>query len=79
MLAGVRHSDFWRLMDEEFGPGYARSVARDQVVRGLGGRTADEALAAHVPPRDVWFALCDAMDVPAERRWGVEQKPGRRA
>ncbi|WP_460461513.1 DUF3046 domain-containing protein [Angustibacter peucedani] len=73
----MRHSDFWRLMDDEFGPGYARSVARDQVVSGLGGRTVDEALAAHVPPRDVWFALCDQMDVPTERRWGVEAKPRR--
>jgi hypothetical protein len=70
MLADVRHSEFWQLMEDEFGVGYARSVARDQVVAALGGRTADEALAAHVPPRQVWFALCDVMDVPAERRWG---------
>lgn len=77
MLDDVRHSDFWRLMDEEFGPAYARSVARDQVVTGLGGRTVDEALAAHVAPRAVWSALCDQMDVPADRRWGVERQ-GRR-
>lgn len=70
MLADVRHSEFWQLMEDEFGVGYARSVARDQVVAALGGRTADEALAAHVPPRQVWFALCDVMDVPTERRWG---------
>ena len=61
-------------MDEEFGAGYARTVARDQVVAGLGGRTAEEALAAHVPPREVWFALCDVMDVPAERRWGHQTR-----
>jgi hypothetical protein len=70
ILADVRHSEFWQLMDEEFGVGYARTVARDQVIAGLGGRTVDEALAAHVPPRQVWFALCDVMDVPVERRWG---------
>jgi hypothetical protein len=80
MLAGVRHSEFWQLMEDEFGAGYARSVARDQVVAALGGRTADEALAAHVPPRQVWFALCDVMDVPTERRWGrADRRPeGRR-
>lgn len=74
MLASVRHSEFWQLMDDEFGVGYARSVARDQVVAALGGRTAEEALAAHVPPRQVWFALCEVMDVPAERRWGRAER-----
>jgi hypothetical protein len=73
----VRHSEFWRLMDEEFGAGYARTVARDQVVAALGGRTAEQALSAHVPPRDVWVALCDAMDVPESRRWG--RQPNLRA
>jgi hypothetical protein len=61
-------------MDDEFGTGYARTVARDQVVAALGGRTAEEALAAHVPPRDVWFALCEVMDVPQERRWGRQNR-----
>ncbi len=75
MLASVRHSDFWRLMEDEFGAGYARSVARDQVLAALGGRTAEQALAAHTAPREVWFALCDAMDVPQERRWGGDRKP----
>jgi hypothetical protein len=73
MLARVRHSEFRQLMEEEFGPGYARTVARDQVVAALGGRTAEQALADHVPPRDVWLALCDVMDVPLEHRWGREK------
>jgi Protein of unknown function (DUF3046) len=76
MLALVQHSEFWQLMDEEFGVGYARSVARDQVVAALGGRTAAEALAAHVPPRQVWLALCDAMDVPPAYRWGRDRRGG---
>lgn len=78
MLADVRHSEFWQLMEDEYGPGYARTVARDQVVAGLGGRTVDEALAAHVPPRQVWFALCDVMDVPPERRWGRRDRASSR-
>ena len=84
-LTRVRHSEFWRLMDDEFGPGYARSVASDQALSALGSRTASEALAAGVPPREVWAAVCDAMHVPPERRLGIEpqeraaRRAGRRA
>jgi hypothetical protein len=73
----VRHSDFWRLMDDEFGAAYARTLAGDQVVAALGGRTAVQALEAGARPRDVWVAVCDAMAVPAERRHGLD--PGKRA
>jgi hypothetical protein len=75
MLADVRQSEFWQLMDDEFGAGYARTVARDQVMAALGGRTAEEALVARVPPRQVWFALCDLMEVPSARRWGRSRPP----
>jgi len=66
----VRVSDFWRLVDDEFGPGYGRTLIDDQVLIGLRHRTGAQALAAGDDPRDVWVALCDEMDVPAERRWG---------
>ncbi len=72
-LTRVRHSEFWRLMDDEFGAGYARSVASDQVLAALGSRTAAEALEAGVPPREVWAAVCEAMHVPEERRLGVDR------
>ena len=52
-------------------------LIKSTVVAALGGRTAQEALADHVQPRDVWLALCDAMDVPQERRWG--RHPNQRA
>ncbi|MFP5346958.1 MAG: DUF3046 domain-containing protein [Actinomycetes bacterium] len=74
----MRHSDFWRLMEDEFGRGYAASVARDQVIGTLGGRTAAEALDAGVGPREVWVALCEAMDVAPERRLGVDPADRRR-
>jgi hypothetical protein len=77
MLAGVRHSDFWRLMDDEFGAAYARTLAGDQVIAALGDRTPAQALADGVRPRDVWDAVCDALHVPPERRLGVD--PGERA
>jgi hypothetical protein len=79
ILLDVRHSEFWQLLDDEFGPAYARTVARDVVVDALGGRTSEQALAAGVRPQEVWRALCDAMEVPAERRWGRDPKQRRGA
>lgn len=57
-------------MAEHFGL-RARSVAKDHVFGVLGERTADQALAAGVPAREVWFAVCDAFDVPTTLRWGL--------
>ncbi len=63
-------------MDDEFGAAYAQSLARSHVMAALGDRTAVEALAGAVPPREVWLALCSAMDVPEARRHG-RQDPRR--
>ncbi len=71
----MRISDFWRLMDDEFGAGYSRVLSSSLVLAGVGGRTADQALRAGVPPRQVWLALCDVQDVPPERRLGRDVKP----
>ena len=71
----VRLSQFWTLMADEFGPTYAASLASDLALSTLGGRTGQEALAAGVPPREVWLALCDAQDVPEERRHGKDRPP----
>lgn len=62
-------------MDDEFGSGYAPTVFRDQVVSALGDRTGEQAVAAGVPVREVWFALCEAMGVPSSRRWGRDHRP----
>ncbi|MET3922071.1 DUF3046 domain-containing protein [Arthrobacter sp. UYEF20] len=70
----MRISDFWRLMDDEFGAGYSRVLSSSLVLSGVGGRTADQALSAGVPPRQVWLALCDVQDVPPERRLGRDVK-----
>jgi hypothetical protein len=71
----VRISDFWRLMDDEFGAGYSRVLSSSLVLAGVGGRTADQALSAGVPPKQVWLALCEVQDVPPERRLGRDVKP----
>lgn len=45
-------------MGEVFGPAYARSVAKDQVLTQLGGRTVHTALAEGVDVQVVWRAVC---------------------
>lgn len=64
-------------MDDEFGA-RARHVVGDIALGGVGHRTAVEALADGVPPRDVWHALCVEMDVPEARRHGVGRLEPRR-
>lgn len=62
-------------MDDEFGTGYSRVLARDLVLGSVGGRTAAQALGAGVEPRQVWLAICDMQDVPAARRLGRDVRP----
>jgi hypothetical protein len=67
----VRLTEFRGLMQAQFGPSRAPSVARDHVFSSLEGRTADEALAAGADPKAVWFAVCDAYDIPEALRYGL--------
>jgi hypothetical protein len=73
----VRLSEFRIAVAEEFSEAYGRVLTRDLVLDAVGGLTADQALAAGVPARSVWIALCDASDVPAERRYGVGLREAR--
>jgi DUF3046 family protein len=74
----VRSSEFWELMREEFGSGYAATLAREHVVSALGQRTADQALADGVDAREVWLALCADLEVPRDR-WFGRDDPRKRA
>lgn len=62
----MRLSEFWDLMEQEFGSGYAAVVARTQSLGSLGGQTIDQALSAEVSVRRVWEAVCADMAVPPE-------------
>ena len=64
----MRHTEFWARMEEALGAGYARSWAQLQVLAELGGRTVDEALAAGVPPKNVWRAVWRHLQLPARER-----------
>ena len=66
----MRLSDFWARMEQAFGPAYAASLARDQVIAQLGGRTVVEALDAGEPTIKVWRAVVAAYPdrIPAKLR-----------
>jgi hypothetical protein len=70
----VKVSEFRLAVDEEFGETQGRVLVSELVVDELGGRTAEQALAAGVPTADVWTALCRANDVPRER-WHGRGRP----
>lgn len=64
----VRLTEFWSRMNEQFGSGYAESVAQDYVFANLGGRTIERALADGEDAKTVWRAVCDTFDVPQRLR-----------
>jgi hypothetical protein len=70
----VRLSEFWLAVSDEFGDVYGRVLAQDLALSGLGGLTAQQAITAGLPTREVWLALCEAQDVPPNRRYGVGQR-----
>jgi hypothetical protein len=64
----MRHTEFWERMDDALGSSYARSWASMFVLADLGGRTAEEALSAGVPPKEVWAAVWRALDLPQNKQ-----------
>lgn len=66
----MRLTDFWARLEQAFGPAYAGSIAVDQVLPQLGGRTIQEALDAGEEAAVVWRAVCAAYPdrVPAQLR-----------
>lgn len=67
----MRLSEFQRAVRDEFGESYGASVVKDVVIGALGDRTARQALDDGEDAREVWLALCEAMDVPRNRWYGV--------
>ncbi|MGW3472055.1 DUF3046 domain-containing protein [Saccharopolyspora sp. NPDC000995] len=64
----MRHTAFRQRMAGEFGRVRAEMLAQDHVFSALGGRTVDQALEAGLSAKEVWQAVCEAFEVPAERR-----------
>lgn len=64
----MRITVFRKMMAEEFGEIRADTLARDHVFSALDNRTVNQALEAGVPTKEIWRAVCDAFEVPPERR-----------
>jgi hypothetical protein len=64
----VKLTEFWDRMREQFGDVYAESVAKDQVLGALGGRTVNQALADGEDAKTVWRAVAETFDVPERLR-----------
>lgn len=66
----MKLTDLWSRLEQTFGTAYAASVANDQVIPQLGGRTINQALAEHVEAHVVWRAVVAAYPdrVPARLR-----------
>ena len=71
----MRLTEFHQLVRDEFGPERAEWIIRSQVLASS-DMTASELIESGVDPREVWEGLCNAFDVPAERRVGVD-RPGK--
>ncbi len=64
----MRITVFRKMMADEFGEIRADMLARDHVFSSLGSRTVDQALEAGVSAKEIWRAVCDAFEVPPDRR-----------
>ncbi len=64
----MRLTEFWDLMNAQFGDVYAQSVAKDFVFDKLGGRTVERALADGADAKAIWRAVYDTFKVPENMR-----------
>ena len=70
----MRLSQFWQLMEDEFGATYAHVLAGQLVLTKL-QLTAADALRQGVHPREIWESVCVQQEVPEERHWGKDRPP----
>ena len=64
----MRHTEFWARMEHALGGAYAGAWASMHVIASLGGRTVEQALADGVPPKQVWHAVVETLELPASER-----------
>lgn len=61
-------------MTDEFGASHSAVLLADYSIASLAGLTGEQAIASGVDPREVWLALCQALEVPKERWAGKPNK-----
>jgi hypothetical protein len=64
----VRHTEFWNRLEHHLGSAYYKVWAEQFVIADLGRRTAQEALDAGVPPKQVWQAVWRVLELPPSER-----------
>ena len=64
----MRFTEFWARMEHALGPTYAAVWASQQVLADLGGRTVEQALEAGEPPKQVWRAVAERLELPEQQR-----------
>ena len=69
----MKDSEFWKALEQVFGPALGRSLVADLYLPRFGD-TAKGALAAGEDPDSVWEALVAEAEAPEEARW-VHRRP----
>lgn len=64
----MRHTEFWARLENALGSAYARTWAEQQVMAALGHRTAVEALDQGEPPKTVWRAVWERLELPPSEK-----------
>ncbi|WP_183092285.1 DUF3046 domain-containing protein [Nocardioides stalactiti] len=64
----MRHTEFWARLDHQLGEAYSRTWAETQVLGVLGHRTPQQALDAGVPPKQVWAAVWQSLELPVSEK-----------
>lgn len=71
----MRLSEFYVLMNDEFGEEYAQVLLRDLALTEFSDRTGLVAIAQGENPKAVWLAICKVQSVPESRWTGLNKKP----
>lgn len=64
----MRHTEFWDRLERHLGESYYRVWAEQFVIADLGRRTPQEALDAGIPPKQVWAAVWEVLELPPAER-----------
>lgn len=73
----MNHSEFWSVVERVFGSAYGRALTADLALADLDYATAEDALAAGIPPQRVWLAICVEMDLDENLTHYHRVKPAR--
>ncbi|CAB4571164.1 unannotated protein [freshwater metagenome] len=68
-------SRFFELVQDEFGEQLAEVILSDTRLDHLADQTPRQLIQAGEDPKAIWLAICDQLNVPADRRQGKNKSP----